>query len=75
MKFIDYASSAESQSRWLAKYKAFPSTPRPTAPRPRSDRPGDEDSVDRSKGFVHDIKWWSQNRDKVGQVWSKWIIS
>ncbi|MBK9607196.1 MAG: hypothetical protein IPO58_12545 [Betaproteobacteria bacterium] len=29
----------------------------------------------RSKGFLLDINWWADNRQKVGQYWSKLIIS
>jgi putative spermidine/putrescine transport system substrate-binding protein len=75
-KFIDYASSAESQSRWLAKYKAIPvNTKAYGATSKDLIDPATKTPWTRSKGFVLDIVWWAQNREKVGQVWSKWIIS
>ena len=29
----------------------------------------------RSKGFVLDIQWWADNRLKVNDYWSKWIVT
>jgi len=75
-KFIDYASSAEAQSRWLAKYKAIPvNTKAYGATSKDLIDPATNTPWTRSKGFVLDINWWAKNREKVGQVWSKWIIS
>jgi hypothetical protein len=28
----------------------------------------------KSKGFVRDIVWWSENRTKVSNAWSQWVI-
>ena len=74
-RFIDFASSTEVQSRWLAKYKAIPVNT-------KSYGATSKDLIDpatgtpwtQSKGFVLDVNWWSQNRRKVSQAWSKWII-
>lgn len=75
-KFIDYASSAESQSRWLAKYKAIPvNTKSYGATSKDLIDPATKTPWTRSKGFLLDIQWWAQNREKVAQAWSKWIIS
>jgi putative spermidine/putrescine transport system substrate-binding protein len=76
VKFIDYASSAEVQARWLAKYKAIPVNTKAYAATSKDlIDPATGTPWTRSKGFVLDINWWSQNRDKVSQYWSKWIIS
>jgi putative spermidine/putrescine transport system substrate-binding protein len=76
VKFIDYASSPEVQTRWLSKYKAIPINQKsyPSTSKDLID-PATGTPWTRSKGFVLDIHWWSQNRDKVSAAWSKWIIS
>jgi putative spermidine/putrescine transport system substrate-binding protein len=75
-KYVDYASSAESQSRWLGKYKAVPvNTKAYGATSKDLIDPQTNTPWTRSKGFVLDIDWWADNRPKVGQYWSKWIIS
>jgi putative spermidine/putrescine transport system substrate-binding protein len=74
-KYIDYASSAEVQSRWLAKYKAIPVNT-------KSYGATSKDLIDpatgtpwtKSKGFLLDIAWWADNRNKVNDAWSKWIV-
>ncbi|MEQ1806667.1 MAG: ABC transporter substrate-binding protein [Burkholderiaceae bacterium] len=75
-KFIDYSSSAESQARWLSKYKAIPVNTKAYAATSKDlIDPATKTPWTRSKGFVLDINWWAQNREKVGQTWAKWIIS
>lgn len=74
-KFIDYSSSAESQSRWLAKYKAIPVNTKAYAATSKDlIDPATKTPWTRSKGFILDIEWWALNREKVGQAWSKWIL-
>lgn len=74
-KFIDYSSSADAQSRWLAKYKAIPVNIKAYAATSNDlIDPATKTPWTRSKGFVLDIEWWALNREKVGQVWSKWIL-
>ncbi|MEO8278765.1 MAG: ABC transporter substrate-binding protein [Ideonella sp.] len=75
-KFIDYASSAESQARWLSKYKAIPvNTKAYAATSKELIDPATNTPWTRSKGFLLDINWWAQNREQVGKVWSKWIVT
>lgn len=75
-KFIDYSSSPEVQSRWLAKYKAIPvNTKSYAATSPDLIDPATRTPWTRSKGFVLDIQWWAENRPKVNDYWSKWIVS
>ena len=75
VKFIDYASSPAVQARWLAKYKAIPvNTKAYGATSKELIDPRPETPWTRSKGFVLDINWWAENRPKVNDVWSKWII-
>ena len=75
-KFIDYSSSPDAQARWLNKYKAIPvNTKAYAATAKELMDPVAKVPWTRSKGFLLDIYWWADNRQKVGQTWSKWIIS
>lgn len=75
-KFIDYASSAEVQARWITKYKVIPvNTKAYGATSKDLIDPATKTPWTQSKGFLLDINWWAANREKVGQYWSKWIIS
>lgn len=75
-KYIDYSSSADSQSRWLSAYKAIPvNTKAYSATAKELMDPATNTPWTRSKGFLLNIDWWAENRPKVGQYWSKWIIS
>ena len=75
-KFIDWSSTPEAQARWLAKYKAIPVNIKAyNATSKDLMDPATKQPWTRSKGFVLDINWWADNRQKVGQYWSKWIIS
>ncbi|MBV9863343.1 MAG: ABC transporter substrate-binding protein [Alphaproteobacteria bacterium] len=75
LKFIDYSVSPEVQARWLAAYKAVPVNVKAypsTAPQlldPETKQPWTK-----SKGFLCDIKWWADNRTKVNQYWSNWVL-
>jgi len=75
VKFIDYSLSPEVQARWLGAYKAIPVNQKAypkTAPQlldPATNLPWTK-----SKGFRNDIAWWSDNRTKVSQYWSKWVL-
>lgn len=74
-KYIDYSSSAESQSRWFSKYKAIPvNTKAYSATSKTLIDPETNTPWTRSKGFVLDINWWAENRQAVGKYWSKWIL-
>lgn len=75
-KFVDYASSPQVQSRWLAKYKAIPINMKSYASTSKDlIDPATGTPWTKSKGFVMDINWWAQNREKVSAIWSKWIVS
>lgn len=76
LKFVDYSSSVESQKRWLSKYKAIPiNTKAYSAAASSLIDPETNTPWTTSKGFVLDIGWWAENRQKVSDVWSKWILS
>ena len=75
LKFIDYASAPEVQARWFAKYKAIPVNQKAyPATAPELMDPETKQPWTRSKGFLLDIQWWADNRPKVAEYWSKWII-
>ena len=75
-KYIDYASSPEVQSRWLTKYKAIPVNVKSYAAASKDLMdPATGTSWTKSKGFLLDIEWWANNRTKVSDAWSKWIVA
>jgi putative spermidine/putrescine transport system substrate-binding protein len=74
-KFIDWSSTPEAQSRWLAKYKAIPVNVKSYAATSKDlIDPATKTPWTRSKGFLQDINWWAANREQVSRVWSKWIL-
>ncbi|MFO1328567.1 MAG: ABC transporter substrate-binding protein [Rubrivivax sp.] len=75
-KYIDYASSPEVQSRWLTKYKAIPVNVKSygAASKDLMD-PATGTPWTKSKGFLLDIEWWANNRTKVSDAWSKWLVA
>jgi putative spermidine/putrescine transport system substrate-binding protein len=75
VKFIDYSLSPDVQARWLAAYKAIPVNQKAypkTAPQLID--PATKLPWTKSQGFRNDIAWWSENRTKVSQYWSKWVL-
>jgi putative spermidine/putrescine transport system substrate-binding protein len=75
VKFIDYSLSPDVQARWLGAYKAIPVNQKAypqTAPQLLD--PATKLPWTKSKGFRNDISWWAQNRSKVSDAWSKWVL-
>jgi putative spermidine/putrescine transport system substrate-binding protein len=75
MKFVDFSLSPDVQGAWMRPYKAIPANTKAygvTAPELID--PDTKLPWTKSKGFVRDIEWWADNRPKVNEVWSKWII-
>jgi len=75
VKFIDYSLSPEVQARWLGAYKAIPVNQKAypqTAPQLLD--PATKLPWTKSKGFRNDIRWWAENRTKVSDAWSKWVL-
>jgi putative spermidine/putrescine transport system substrate-binding protein len=75
VKFIDYSLSPEVQARWLGAYKAIPVNQKAypqTAPQLLD--PATKLPWTKSKGFRNDIRWWAENRTKVSDYWSKWVL-
>ncbi len=74
-QFIDFSLSPEIQSNWMRAYKAIPVNRKAygaTAPElldPASNLPWTQ-----TQGYYRNIEWWSDNRTKVNEYWSKWII-
>jgi putative spermidine/putrescine transport system substrate-binding protein len=75
LRYIDYSLSPEVQSRWLAAYKAIPVNKK-AYPATSKDLIDPDANVPWtvSKGFLNDIKWWSDNRAKVNAAWSNWVL-
>jgi putative spermidine/putrescine transport system substrate-binding protein len=72
--FIDFSLSPEIQAAWLKPYKAIPVNQKAySAAAPELMDPETKLPWSKSKGFVRDIGWWSENRTKVNALWSKWI--
>jgi putative spermidine/putrescine transport system substrate-binding protein len=75
LKFIDYSLSPEVQARWLSAYKAIPTNVKAyPATSPVLLDPETKLPWTKSKGFMNDIQWWADNRAKVNQYWSNWIL-
>lgn len=75
LKFIDYSLSPEVQARWLGAYKAIPTNVKAyPATSPVLLDPETKLPWTKSKGFMNDIQWWADNRAKVNQYWSNWIL-
>jgi putative spermidine/putrescine transport system substrate-binding protein len=75
LRYIDYSLSPEVQSRWLGAYKAIPVNKK-AYPATSKDLIDPDANVPWtvSKGFLNDIKWWSDNRAKVNAAWSNWVL-
>ena len=72
--FIDFSLTPEIQAAWLGPYKAIPVNQKAySAASPELMDPETKVPWTKSKGFVRDIVWWSENRTKVNATWSKWI--
>jgi putative spermidine/putrescine transport system substrate-binding protein len=72
--FIDFSLSPEIQGAWLKPYKAIPVNQKSySATSPELLDPATNLPWTKSKGYVRDIVWWSENRPKVNAAWSKWI--
>lgn len=75
LKFIDYSTSQQAQARWLARYKAIPVNTKAYSATDRSlIDPANNLPWTKSRGFLLDIAWWADNRSKVSDYWSKWVI-
>src|SRR5208337_662796 len=77
LQFIDYNVSPDVQARWFGHggYKAIPTNQKAyPATSPELMDPETKLPWTKSKGFMTDIKWWAENRSKVNQAWSNWII-
>jgi putative spermidine/putrescine transport system substrate-binding protein len=75
LTFIDYSLSPETQSRWAPAYQAIPSNMKayPDTPGTLID-PDTRTPWTKSKGINLDNKWWAQNRTKVSEAWSNWVL-
>jgi putative spermidine/putrescine transport system substrate-binding protein len=74
LNFVDFSISPEIQSAWMKAYKATPVNQKAYAAAvPELVDPETKLPWTKSKGYVRDIAWWAENRNKVNAAWSKWI--
>ena len=75
IRFIDYTLSPEVQARWLSAYRGVPCNRKayPSIAKELID-PVNGLPWTRSRGFMTDVKWWADNRTRVGRAWSNWIL-
>ncbi len=74
LAFVDFSLSPDIQSAWMRPYKAIPVNKKSYADTSRDlIDPATNVPWTKSKGYVRDIVWWSENRQKVNAAWSKWI--
>lgn len=74
--FVDYVLSPAVQERWLNANREFPINRKAYGGVSR-------DLIDPdtgkpwtvSRGITKDARWWADNRQRVSERWSKWIIS
>jgi putative spermidine/putrescine transport system substrate-binding protein len=72
--FIDFSLTPEIQAAWLGPYKAIPVNQKAySVTAPELMDPEAKAPWTKSRGYVRDIVWWSENRSKVNTMWSKWI--
>lgn len=72
---VDFSLQPRIQSAWLKPYNAIPVNQKSYADTsPNLIDPETRLPWTKSKGYVRDIEWWSQNRAKVNAAWSRWII-
>ncbi|MCC6193238.1 MAG: ABC transporter substrate-binding protein, partial [Burkholderiales bacterium] len=74
--FVDYTLSPKVQERWLGANRELPINRKaygsiaPELIDPASGKPWTT-----SRGIVKDARWWADNRQRVSEAWSKWVIS
>jgi putative spermidine/putrescine transport system substrate-binding protein len=75
VKYIDYSLSPEVQARWLRAYKAIPVNQK-AYPETAAQLLDPETRLPwtKSKGFQNNIEWWAENRTKVSEHWSRWVL-
>lgn len=73
--FVDYCLSADTQSRWMQGVTAMPAN-RKAVPKssPTLRDPATGTLWVHSKGFMRDIVWWADNRQKVADRWQRWVL-
>lgn len=72
---VDYMLGEEAQDRYFKEYKAGPITKKAyenLSEEHRAVIPGGEKTEE--MGFILDAEWWVDNRQKVSDMWSQWIM-
>ncbi len=74
--FVDYTLSPAVQERWLGAFRELPINRKAYGSISRElIDPATGTPWSTSRGIVKDARWWADNRQRVAEVWNKWIIS
>lgn len=75
-KLVDFCLSKEVQSKFSSLWSSGPVTStayKALTPEIQNKIPGGERT--KEHGFLLDARWWAENRAKVGEEWSKWMLT
>ena len=75
-RFVDFCLSDDIQTAFCLRYPGGPVTIPAYEKMPKNLRervPGGEMTA--KNGFVLNAEWWTDNRQKVSDVWSKWVLN
>lgn len=73
--FVDYCLSAPTQTRWMQAVAAMPANRKAVpASSPNLRDPATNTLWVHSKGFMRDIVWWADNKQKVADRWQRWVL-
>ena len=74
-RFVEYMLQPKLQAKYVAELASGPTNKDAFAfftPEQLANLPGGQHS--RDLGFFQDVVWWEINREKVNNMWSKWIL-
>lgn len=73
--FVDYCLSAPTQTRWMQAVTAMPANRKAQAvASPTLRDPATGTLWVSSRGFMRDINWWADNRQRVAERWQRWVL-
>ena len=75
IQYVDFCTSPEVQSEFCARWSAGPINRKAfdTFPKELMERVPGAPALE-GKGFTLNAEWWSDNRQEVSNIWSKWIL-
>jgi len=73
--FVDYCLSAPTQTRWMQAVTAMPANRKAQAvASPTLRDPASGALWVSSRGFMRDIAWWADNKQRVAERWQRWVL-